>query len=583
LPSRINELSSGPAASEGSARARVSAAPGRARLQVGEWWVDPTTNELGRAGETVRIEPKAMEVLMVLAGRPGGAVGRDELLSAVWPGVVVGDEALTQSIIKLRKALGDNPRSPSYIETISKRGYRLIAPVRQTDAIPGARAGSESPAPSRPAARLGHGMRPISLIAGAALVLAAVIVAAYFSMRPPAYLDVDPGALDAADSRHSSLVTVTVLPFEFLGAGQGQAYLARGISSDLTTELSRLSGLRLISPGSGAPAADNSRYVVSGSVQREAGLLRVNVRLIDARTKEQLWSERFERPFRDLFAVQDEIIRRLAEQLPGKVSDAEKQRLAKRYTRSLDAYDYFLQGQALFLVRRAEENEQARACFRKALEVDPGFARAYAGLAMTYALESRLRPSADSSAAFARAFELAESARQIDPDIPEIYWALGFVHVQGRRHEKAIESLQRALALDRSYADAYALMGGIYTYIGEPRRTIPLLRMAMRLNPDGGYLYFQILGRAYLFENDFEQALINLREATDRNPADLETRVYYAGALAAAGHLNDANWVAEEIRALDGGFSTRKWLETYPMTSRSQRERLVELMAKAGL
>jgi DNA-binding winged helix-turn-helix (wHTH) protein/TolB-like protein/Flp pilus assembly protein TadD len=563
LPSRINELNS--------------------RLQVGEWWVDPTTNELGRAGETLRIEPKAMEVLMALASRPGAAVGRSELLSAVWPGVVVGDEALTQSIIKLRKALGDNPRSPSYIETISKRGYRLIAPVRPADSVSGTGGGGESPAPPRPAARPDHRMHPIRLVAGSALVLTAVIAAAYLWMRPPENLDVDLAALDAPDSRQPAWVTVTVLPFEFLGTDPGQAYLAHGISSDLTTELSRLSALRLINPGSSAPAAGNSRYVVSGSVQREAGLLRVNVRLIDARTKEQVWSERFERPFGELFAVQDEIIRRLAGQLPAKVSDAEKRRLAKRYTRSLEAYDYFLQGQAQFLVRRTEENEQARAYFRKALEVDPRFARAYASLAMTYALESRLRPSSDSSAALARAFELAETARLIDPDIPEIHWALGFVHVQGSRHEKAIECLQRALALDRSYADAYALMGGIYTYIGEPRRTIPLLRAAMRLNPDGGYLYFQILGRAYFFDNDLEQALINLREATDRNPVDLETQVYYAGALAAAGHLNDAKWVAEEIRALDRDFVTSKWLETYPMTSSRQKARLSEFLAKVGL
>src|SRR5687768_484814 len=100
-----------------------------ARLQIGDWWADRTTNELGRGGETVRVEPKAMEVLMALAGRAGEVVSREALLDAVWPGVVVGDEALTQSIIKLRKALGDNPRAPAYIETISKRGYRLIAPV----------------------------------------------------------------------------------------------------------------------------------------------------------------------------------------------------------------------------------------------------------------------------------------------------------------------------------------------------------------------------------------------------------------------------------------------------------------------
>ena len=106
------------------------------RLQIGEWRANRTTNELGRAGDTVRIEPRVMEVLMVLADRAGEVVSRDDLLAAVWPGVVVGDDALTQSIIKLRKALGDNPRSPSYIETISKRGYRLIAPVVRNDAVP---------------------------------------------------------------------------------------------------------------------------------------------------------------------------------------------------------------------------------------------------------------------------------------------------------------------------------------------------------------------------------------------------------------------------------------------------------------
>ncbi|MGA8006648.1 MAG: transcriptional regulator, partial [Burkholderiales bacterium] len=109
-----------------------------ARLRIGEWQVERTTNELVRAGEAVRIEPKAVEVLMALASRAGQVVSREELMAAVWPGVIVGDEALTQSIIKLRRALGDNPRAPTYIETISKRGYRLIAPVRRVGDAPAA-------------------------------------------------------------------------------------------------------------------------------------------------------------------------------------------------------------------------------------------------------------------------------------------------------------------------------------------------------------------------------------------------------------------------------------------------------------
>ncbi len=145
-------------------------------------------------------------------------------------------------------------------------------------------------------------------------------------------------------------------------------------------------------------------------------MLRINIRLVDTTTNQQLWSERFERPFGDLFAVQDEIVRRLTELLPGKMTDAERQRLANRYTRSLEAYDYFLRAQALFLVRQAGVNEEARNLYRKALEMDPKFARAYAGLAMTYAMDHRLRPPGEASTALARAFELAESARMIDPE-----------------------------------------------------------------------------------------------------------------------------------------------------------------------
>ena len=480
------------------------------RLWIGEWWADRATNELGRAGDTMRIEPKAMEVLMVLAGRAGQVVSRDELLAAVWPGVVVGDEALTQSIIKLRRALGDNPRAPSYIETISKRGYRLIAPV----------GGSGAALPPRVHSRL-----RLWLALGAAAVLLAGGIYYFYGGEPAPAAD----AFDAAEGQKGAPLTVMVLPFETVGAGAEHGYLARGIGADLMTDLSRLSGLRLISPS--ADPAKSARYLVSGSVQREAARLRINVRLLEARSGEQVWTHRFERPFGDLFAIQSDISRSLAEQLPAKISDAERRRLAKRYTSSLEAYDYFLRGQALFLVRRAEDNQARARPFAKAIELDPKFARAYAGLAMTHAMDYRYQGSAESSAALTRALELAETARQIDAEIPDVHWALAFVQTQRRRHGEAIRSLQRAIELNRSYADAYGLMGGIYTYVGEPAKTIPLLRTALRLNPDGSYLYFLLLGRAYLFEDDLEQALINLREALGRNPDDLETRVFLAATL----------------------------------------------------
>lgn len=544
------------------------------RRRIGDWLADPDTNRLDRAGDTVRVEPKVMEVLMALADRAGCVVGREELLQVVWPGVVVGDEVLTQAIIKLRRALGDNPRSPSYIETISKRGYRLIAPVAE------AATAVSSPVSPAPAARR-RLPAPWALVA---IVFA--VAGAGFALRSavqPARL---PAAGELAVGRDEASLTVAVAPFESLGSAPDQAYLARGIGNDLLTDLARLPGLRVIrgsDPPPGQSPSRGARYVVSGSVQRAGDTLRINVHLTDAQTRQQLWSERFERPFADLFAVQDELTRKVCEMLPRRLEAAVRQQRAKAYTRSLEAYDHFLRGQSLFLVRRPAENEQARAFYRRAIELDPRFARAYAGLAMTYAMDERLQPSAQTSQALARAMQLAESARQIDPDIPEVHWAIGFVHAQGRRHEQAIESLQRAITLNRSYADAYALLGGIYTYVGAPDRSIPLLRTALRLDPQGGYLYFMLLGRAYLFQDDTEQALINLREAAARNAADVETRIYLAAAFAAAGDIGAAEWEADEIRALQPGFSMHRWLAAYPLTDPGERARLLSLVERAGL
>lgn len=522
-------------------------------LQVGEWLADPGTNELRRGTRTVRIEPKSMDVLMLLARSAGRVVTRDELFAAAWPGAVVGDEALTQSINKLRRALGDDSRSPAYIETISKRGYRLVAPV-------GAPGGARSRRH-----RAGKGV-------AVGLSILAIAVGAWWWMDEPRQ------AAPVTDTAREPWVTVTVQPFQFIGNDPSQAYLAQGIGANVVASLSPVSTLRLIRHSTTSPV--RARYIVSGSVQSAAGRLRVNVHLADSESGRYAWSETFERADGDVLQMQDDIARRMVEALPARVSDVERERIARRYTRSLEAYDRFLRAQAAFLARTAEGNAQARELYREAIAIDPAFARAYAGLAMTHALENRLPGGAAAEPSFARAFELARTAASIDPDIPQVYWAIAFVHAQGRRHDEAIASLERAIELDPSYADAYALLGGIRTYIGEPGKSVPLLRTAMRLHPDGGYLYLLLLGRAYFFQGDLEQALINLRAAAERNPADIETRVFLAAAALAANDVPAARWEANELRAIDPSFSVARWMEAYPMTHAAQRQRLEAILTQ---
>jgi Tfp pilus assembly protein PilF len=221
--------------------------------------------------------------------------------------------------------------------------------------------------------------------------------------------------------------------------------------------------------------------------------------------------------------------------------------------------------------------------YRKAIELDPTFARAYAGLALTYTADYRNQWTTDHTGAMVKAFELAHTALQIDPHIPEVHGVLGYVHSVRREHPQAIKYLHQAIARDRSYADAYAHLGAVYTHTGQPERTVPLIRIAMRLNGDSGFVYFLVLGRAYFFQNNTEQASINLREALVRNPADLETRVFMAANFVVAGNVEGAKWEVEEIRNLQPGFAISVWLQTSPMTDAAMKQMLISALAQVGL
>lgn len=541
-------------------------------LRIGEWQVAPDLNQISRGGDCVRLEPKAIELLVFLAQRAGEVVSREELLSALWPGVIVGDNALTQVVTKLRKALGDTARQPTYVEAISKRGYRLIAAVERPERAVEPQAPAEAPGldESRPPRRRG-------LVAGALAALA-VAVAVWLVQRPT---DVD-GSSGLAHAPPPSLTarlpTVIVRPIEAIGE-DSEKLIARGLTADLVSDLSKVSGLWVVS-AEGA-RTDAGRYALTGTLQSDGTALRLQVRLVDVEAGRELWSQRFEREVRDLFAVQDELVRSILEQLPIKVSQAEMANLARRYTRNVAAYEHFLRGQAAVLARRREQNDLARQWYWKAIELDPAFARAYAGLAMTYALAYQL--GWDDEAALGRAVEFAATAQQMNPDMPDAHWVLGFVETQRRRHADAIRHLQRALRLNPSYADAYALMGGIRTYTGQPAEGVALLRTALRLNPDAGSLYFLLLGRALYFLGDHEQARVNLEQALARNADNVEARVYLAVVLGQLGDHAGAAWQAEEIRVVEPNFSANRWLATYPMTDQRQKERLAQALLPLGL
>jgi DNA-binding winged helix-turn-helix (wHTH) protein/TolB-like protein/Tfp pilus assembly protein PilF len=557
--------------------------PGTQRLQVGGWTVEPSLNQLVAPGKTVKLEPKWMEVLVCLMDRSGEVVSRETLLSEVWPGVVVGDDSLTQVVTKLRRALGDVPDAPAYIQTISKRGYRLVAPVIRA---------AENSAPAPPLTTPPDTKRRFRWLAGAgvAALLFAACALWWIEKRPVSGFHPEELPMGSTDASRTTQPTVTVRPFEALGSDSKAVFLAQGITADLVTDLSKVSGLSVIgvayreteAGGEASAATVPSRYQVSGSVQRNDQRLRLHVHLTDRETGKQVWSERFDSALADLFAIQEELGPKILRVLPAKVSEAEMRRMAQRHTRNLEAYEYFQRGQAELVVRQKAQNQTARQMFEHAIALDPAFARAYAGLALTYAADYRNQWAEDGTAALARAFELARTAYQINPDIRETYWVLALVHRDRHEYEQAVQYLEAAVRLYPSYADAYALMGSIKTYTGRPAEAVPLLLIAMRLNPEAGNLYFVNLGRSYFALGDLEQARVNFAHALSRNASNLDAHVYLAVLHVTAGDKAAAAWEAEEIRALQQGFSGRSWLETHPLDDIAQKKKLLQALEALG-
>ena len=543
------------------------------RLRVGEWLVDPATNEISRGSERVHLEPKVADLLVALARRADEVVSREELLSQVWSGVVVGDDVLTQAVIKLRKALGDG--EPEYIQTIPKRGYRLTAAVSWLDRAPGAVPGNSR--------------RRAYWIAGACVLAVAVLLGLwrYVVEKNSSLVMMSADAIRAAQIDASP--KIIVYSFKEIAGDARQSLLARGFTSRLITDLGRFPDVRVIAlPAQSvqAPAQGESgrgSYVVAGDVQSSAEKIRLYVRLVDAASGESLWSEQYDRPYSDLLALQDELTQRVLEKLRIKVSDAELRRRAQPYTRNLQAYEYFLRAQTALNVRSKSGNEAARGFYLKAVELDPSFARAHAGLALTYAADRRNNWTADGKAALAKATELANTALQLDPSSPEVLFAVGFVNMERGALSDATGYLRAALRLNPSYADAYALMAGIQTYDGRPAETIPLIRVAMRLAPNSGYLYSLILGRAYFFLGDTDSALLNLRQAVERNHESVESHLFLAATLVRAGQRDAAGWEREEIHSLEPAFSARVWLQNYPMADAGQRQRLLEALTSLNL
>jgi adenylate cyclase len=354
----------------------------------------------------------------------------------------------------------------------------------------------------------------------AMVVLLALVSAGAIALRER-YFSAPPG-LPLPDKP-----SIVVLPFANMSGDPEQEYFSDGMTGDLTADLSNLSGLFVISrhsaftyKGKAVKVQDVSRdlgvrYVLEGSVRKSDGKVRITAQLIDATTGGHLWSGRYDRELKDIFALQEEIRRKIIVYLALRLTGVEGERLAHLYTTSPEAYDYYLRGMEYFWRFTKEAHAQARQMYKKAIELDPAYALAHMLLGWTYLQEWVLQWSQDPQT-LEWAFALVQKALALDDSLPQAHELLGFVHLlKNKQPEQAVVEMERAVALSPNWYSAYAALGLSLNYAGRPAEAIEAVEKAMRLNPrNPGYLanYLTVLGGAYRLIGRYEEATQPLRE-----------------------------------------------------------------------
>jgi len=252
-------------------------------------------------------------------------------------------------------------------------------------------------------------------------------------------------------------------------------------------------------------------------------------------------------------------------------------------TASVQAYDLFLRGLEEYGHRTPDSNHSARAHFERALELDPGFARAAAGLALVYSREAVDGWTTTPNSSLDRALELAGIAAELNPANPQVHFVAGQVALFRGQHAEAIKAAQRAIHFSPNYADAYALLAWIMNYAGQPDEALAVLETAMRLNPVIPASYSEILGEIRFSQGNYTDALAEFERALQINPTHMRARMWLVTALAQTGSLDEAQWQAGELTLLNPDFSLARLQYAFPFIDQSVRDRLLDGLRQAGL
>jgi TolB-like protein/DNA-binding winged helix-turn-helix (wHTH) protein len=557
-------------------------APENQQFLIGDWLFHADLHRLERENDVVKLEPRVAELLLFMAMRPGESISRSNLMDALWPNMVVGDEALSNAVNKLRKALGDDHHDPLFIETIPKVGYRLIAAV----GIPEPSKATPDVVAESPPSEMSR-LRAWRLPLVAALMIVVISIYLIYQTYGP--------QIQEETASQDVVYSLAVMPFESLGDDPVQLNLADGLTEDLITDFSRLSNMLVISGTStnhyrGKDISPQTLaeelgvdFILKGNVRRIGDKIRVNAQLIDAKNGYNRWAERYDKGVEEIFAVQNDVTNSILTSFDLKPPSQEMERVDRAATSNLLAYDYFLEGQRLSKIQTKESHEEARVAYRKAIDADPGYGRAYGALAYLMSVSYRRGWTDTPTETIDRAVQLGKQGVELDDTIPQTYWSLGFAYLMKRDFEKAEQALQDAIRIAPSYADGYGLLALIKNNQGEPEKAIEYIRKGMRLNPFFTWDYYFNLGRAYYTMGRYEEAIEYLLKAKERNENVIQIRLILAASYVNVNRMDEAEWEIEEVQFLNPTETLTHTRQTMPMTNLAYLDKFISDLRKAGL
>ena len=507
-------------------RAIETPRPSARVFRFGTFEVSADSGELHRAGARVRIQPQPFAVLLMLLERPGEVVTREELRQGLWPDATHGDfdQGLNIAVKKLRETLRDSAEAPRFIETLPRRGYRFLAPV--TDISPNGSGGT----PAAEVPRRSHIIRWLIVV----LVLILMAAGVTYRMR-------------SRSTTQQSLGTLAVLPFENLSGDPQQEFFVAGITDEIITDVANISKLNVISRTSVVRFKENRKplkqvaaelgadYIVEGTVKRDGTRVRVTVQFIDAKQDRHVWAEHYDRDLNEVLGMQTEIAYTIAQQV-----DTQLQ-IKAGPTKSIrpDAYEAYLRGRSAWNQRNEAGLLVSIAQYHKAIQIDPSFANAYAGLADSYATLGYLSDLAP-QASFPLARVAAQKALEIDSLDAEAHASLGYVQFYYDWDWNGAErEFRRAIELSPNYATGHHWYSLYLTAMGRFAEARVEIEQARRLDPLSLAIQTDIGFEAF-YSSDYERAERQLKSVLEMDPHFAVARLWLGRTYQAIGRFEEA-------------------------------------------